>query len=108
MQGKNVLYYNLKVDLQSVSEIRALISQLDAIINELLLTALKSVQTGNKAEYELDTGQTKTRIKYTSVTEVTKSIQSFRDLRQMFVNEIENKVYGRKTQLVDQSNFRKR
>lgn len=108
MQGKNVLYYNLKVDLQSVSEIRALISQLDAIINELLLTALKSIQNGNKIEYELDTGQTKTRIKYNSVTDVTKSIQSFRDLRQMFVNEIENKVYGRKTQLVDQSNFRKR
>jgi hypothetical protein len=106
MQGKNVLYYNLQVDRRSVSQMRALISQLDAIIDELFTSALKSVQTGNLAEYELDTGQTKTRIKYTSVTEVTKSIESFENLRKLYLNQIENKVYGRTTQLVDQSNFR--
>lgn len=107
MQGKNALYYNTKIDFRSVTQLRALITQLDAIINELHTHALTVVSTGNIAEYELDTGQTKTRIKYNTVASVTSSIRAFEDLRQMYVDKIGNMQYGRVTQLVDQNNFRK-
>lgn len=106
--GKNVLYYNIKIDRRSPAQIQALINQLDAIIDELFLKALTSVSTGNIAEYELDTGQTKTRVRYTSVTSVKDSIQSFESLREMYVSMLENKCFGRVTQLVDQRNFRTR
>lgn len=108
MQGKNVLYYNTKIDFRSVSQLRQLIVQLDAVINELHSSALAAVGSGNISEYELDTGQTKTRIRYTSVKSVTESIEAFERLRQMYVNKIENATHGRVTQLVDQSNFRTR
>ena len=107
MQGKNVLYYNLKVDRRSVPQMRALVTQIDAIIDELFSNALKSVSTGNYAEYELDTGQTKTRIRYNSVQSVTDQITSFENLRTLYLNQIENKTMGRQAQLVDQSNFRR-
>lgn len=106
--GKNVLYYNIKIDRRSPAQIQALIAQLDTIIDELFTKALASVGTGNIAEYELDTGQTKTKIRYTSTKSVTESIQSFEALRETYLSILENKCFGRVTQLVDQRNFRTR
>lgn len=106
--GKNVLYYNVKINTQNVSEIKALIAQIDVIIQELMVGALASIRNLGTAEYYLDTGQNKTLVKYRSMKEVKESIVEFRDLRQMLVNDIENKCFGRVTQLVDQSNFRNR
>lgn len=108
MIGKNTLYYNTKIDFRSISDLRALIAQLDEVINELHTNALSTVAGGNIAEYELDTGQTKTRIKYNTVASVISSIEAYENLRQMYINMIENKTFGRVTQLVDQSNFRTR
>lgn len=102
-----VLYCKLNFDTRSVSDLRAIIAQLDAIISELLTTALTSVTQGNMAEYELDTGQTRTRIKYTSVSSVTKSIEAYEALRQVYINKIEQMTGGRVTRLVDGKNFRR-
>lgn len=106
--GKNVLYYNCKIDFRSAQDLRNLINQIDAIINELMANALNSVSSGNIAEYELDTGQNRTKIKYTSMNAVMASVENFERLRQMYITKLENKLYGSRTQLVDQSNFRTR
>ena len=104
MQG--VLFYKIPTDTRSRTQLLAFIAQIDAIINELLLTAMKSVQSGNHAEYELDTGQTRTKVKYTSVASVAQSIEDYERIRQIYVNKL-NGSTGM-VRLMDEKNFRRR
>jgi len=99
----NLLVYKIPTDTRNRAQILALIAQIDAIINELMTTAMKSVSTGNHAEYELDTGQTRTRVKYTSVSSVIKSVEDFERLRTYYMNKI-NGTTGM-VRLVDGRNF---
>ncbi len=101
-----LLVYKIPTDTRSRAQIMAFIAQIDAIINELMLTAMKSVQSGNHAEYELDTGQTRTKVKYTSVASVAQSIEDYERIRKMY----ENKLNGSTgvVQLMDSRNFNRR
>lgn len=107
MIGKNVLYYNTKLDLRTPNDLRQIIAQFDSIINELLTVAPTLIANVGIAEYDLDTGQTKTRVRYNSMQQLTSSIKSFEDLREFYQNKLENLCVGRVTQFVDQSNFRR-
>lgn len=78
------------------------IARIDAIISSLMTTALTSVQTGNMIEYELDTGQTRTRVIYSKVAEVTSAIHEYEKLRQFY----ENMLTPKRVRLVDSKNFR--
>jgi len=91
--------------LDNRDDILATIAQLDLIIQQLLTTALTSVQQGNIAEYDLDTGQTRTRIKYTSPGSVLTAISDYRKLRQELVNQAQGTGVG-VTRLMDEKNFR--
>lgn len=102
----NILICKLPVNYQSDASLRAKITEIDALINELLNTAMKSVTQGNIAEYELDTGQTRTRIKYTSVGSITQAVTDYKKLRQMYVNEL-NRTTGH-VRLVGEQNFKNR
>lgn len=102
----NILICKLPVNYQSDNSLRAKITEIDALINELHNTAMKSVLQGNIAEYELDTGQTRTRIKYTSVGSITQAIADFKKLRQMYVNEL-NRTTG-SVRLMGEQNFKNR
>lgn len=101
-----ILYFKLPVNYRSNSSIRQKIAEIDALIDELMTTAMKSVQSGNHAEYELDTGQTRTRVKYNSVSSITTAIEDYEKLRQMYVNKL-NKTTG-VVRLMDEKNFRRR
>ena len=103
MQG--VLFYRIP-DLRNKAQLRVLITQIDAIILELMETAMKSVLTGNHAEYELDTGATRTKVKYTSMSSISKAVEDFRRLRQMAVNELQGTTGM--VRLMDEKNFRRR
>jgi len=103
MANNKILVYKLNVDFRTKASIKAKIEEIDAIIDELLSTALKSVTQGNYAEYELDTGQSKTRIKYTNVKTVTDSIAAYEALRDYYISRY-NGSTGR-IRLVDESNF---
>jgi len=103
----NVLYCKLTVDNRSAASLRAKIAEIDTLINTLMTNALTSVTQSNMAEYELDTGQTKTRIKYTSTSSVMQAIEDYERLRTMYVNKIEQLTGGRVTRMVDSKNFRR-
>lgn len=103
----NVLYCKLTVDNRSATSLRAKIAEIDTLINTLMTSALTSVTQSNMAEYELDTGQTKTRIKYTSTSSVMQAIEDYERLRTMYVNKIEQLTGGRVTRMVDSKNFRR-
>lgn len=102
--AENVLYFKIPSLTQNGTQIKAKIAALDLIISSLYDTAMKSVSTGNMVEYEIDTGQTKQRVQYSTLDTVTNAIASYEKLRQMLVN----KLSPRSFQLRDSKNFTRR
>lgn len=100
-----VLYCKLPVNLRSDDSIRAKINEIDALIDELFNTAMRAVSGGDVAEYELDTGQTKVKKKFTTAQSVMIAISEYEKLRQMYVNKL-NRTTGVFT-LRDATNFRR-
>lgn len=86
------------------AKIKTIIGQLDAVIDSLLETALKSVGTGNLVQYKFDTGQTKTDVTYSSTASVTQAITEYENLRQRYVNMLT----PRAIRMMDSRNFRRR
>jgi ASC-1-like (ASCH) protein len=96
-----VTYVNVDYNFQSCTTIKAKIAKIDAIINSLFDTALKSVANGDTVEYTLDTGQSKINKIFSSTESVTKAIKEYESIRQMYVNKITSRV----VRLVDSKNF---
>jgi len=97
----------IKLDVTLISgrtraTVLANIAKIDALINSLLNTAIASVNLGNVVEYELDTGQTKTRTIYAKTSDITATIAEYEKIRQMY----ENMLVPRVVRLVDSKNFR--
>lgn len=99
----SVLYFELDANYQSCTTIQQILDKIDAIILALLDTALKSVQKGDKVEYMIDTGQTKQKVVYSSVSSVTKAIQEYRVIRAGYAAMIT----GREFRNVDHRNLRR-
>lgn len=98
-----VYYVALDVNMETCTTLKAKIAKIDAIIDSLLTTALKSVGNGDTVEYTLDDGQTKINKVYSSTASVTNAIQEYEKIRIMYVNRLQ----GRHVRLVDSKNFRR-
>lgn len=99
----SVLYFELDANMQSCSTIKDKIKKIDAIIDALLTTALKSVANGHRVEYLVDDGQSKQKVTYSSTSSITKAIQEYETVRQSYVNMI----VGQEFRNVDQRNLRR-
>jgi len=99
--GNNILKYKIDTDQQTREQICAKIAQIDVIISSLYDTALKSVANGDVAEYEIDTGQTKQKVKYSSTSSVLNSIKGYESLREM----LQAKLAPRVVRLMGGQNF---
>jgi len=98
------IFFKINAGYRSRSDIESIISQLDALINSLITEAIVSVAGGNIIEYELDTGQTKTKVKrFSTATEVQEAIEGYERLRVYY----QNKLICRRTRLVPDRNFRR-
>jgi hypothetical protein len=64
------------------------IAKIDALIASLANTALTSIANGNMIEYELDTGQTRTRVIYSKASEITSTWMEYEKIRQFYVNQL--------------------
>lgn len=100
-----LLVCKVNVDYRSEESLKAKITEIDAIINELMTIAIPTIQTGNVAEYELDTGQTRVRKKYNSISVVRVEIEQWEATRQMYVNKL-NKSVG-SYRLMNERNFKR-
>lgn len=103
----DVIFYKLdctETSGMSRSQIYARIAQIQAIVSSLLTTAMTSVMSGNIIEYELDTGQTKTRTIYSKTSEITATVMEYEKLIQYY----QNKLVSRNVRLVDSKNFKNR
>lgn len=97
----HVRYFKIADGGQTQEEIDAIIASLDAIIQELLKTALRGVTQADIAEYDIETGQTVQRVKYSSQETLLKSIEGYKRLRQLYAN----RTLNRKIKLVDSKVF---
>ena len=97
----NIQKYKIYTAQQTPDQICAKIEQIDAIIASLYNTALVSVGNGDVAEYEIDTGQTKQKVKYTSTSSVTNAIKNYETIRDMLRAKLSPRVVRR----MDSKNF---
>lgn len=102
MEG--IVFIKFDLNLETCKSIRDRIAKIDSIIDSLLTTALTTVNEGNIAEYELDTGQTRNRVKYNSPESVLDAIDKYETLR----NRYALKLQPRMVRLMDEKNFRRR
>lgn len=85
----------------SAARVKSIITQIDATIDALFTKGLAAVANGDKVMYELDTGQTKTKVQYTDPTAIYKAIDYLTSLRRRYMNFLT----PRRMRLVDQRNF---
>lgn len=100
--ANNLYFFKLDSGMETPTQIRTKITQLDVIIAALYGTALKSVATGNFVRYQIDTGQTKQDVEYSTMSQVTEAIQDYEKLRSMLVNKLQPRVI----RLMDSKNFK--
>lgn len=103
MNGSEIRFYRIDTACRTRAQILVIIGQIDALIASLYTTAIQSVANGGTAEYEIDTGQTKQKVKYTTTESVTRAISEYEKLRMMMENKLQNRV----VRLVDSKNFRR-
>lgn len=97
-----VTYVNIDYNFDNCGKnTKAKLKKIDAIIDSLLNTALKSVANGNTIEYTLDTGQTKIHKVFSTTKSVTDAIKEYESIRQMYINQMSSRV----VRLVDNKNF---
>ncbi len=91
------------VNLITSGKIEERIVKIDEIIDSLYNVALATVNQGNIAEYELDTGQTRNRVKYNTQASVMAAIKLYEDMRQRYVNRLQPRM----VKLMDHKNFKR-
>lgn len=87
--------------VESCTTMKAKIVAIDAIIDKLLVTSLRSVGNDDISEYWLDDGQTKIKTIYRSSTQASSAINIFERIKQRYVNRLN----GRSVRLMDSQSF---
>lgn len=94
-------YDSASIYIESRTDARSKIVAIDAIINALILTALKAAEGESILEYWLDDGQTKIKTVRRTSAEIQASILAYQKLKQMYTNQLNGRVF----RLVDSKNF---
>jgi hypothetical protein len=97
-----VIYKKLNLAIPNGMTPQQKIAKIEEIITELFNNALANVGQGNISEYDMDTGQTRTKVRYNSPDTVLKSIKQYEDMKQLYINQLSPRI----VRLVDGKNFR--
>ena len=100
--SNKIIYFKIPTCNQSREQIVAKIAKIDEIIDSLMDTALVSVGNANRVKYEIDTGQTKQIVEFTTPKQVTDALDMYEKMRQRY----QNKLIPRTFKLTDHKNFR--
>jgi hypothetical protein len=95
------VYDSASIYIDSRTTLRAKITAIDAIIAALEVSALKAAEGESIEEYWLDDGQTKIKTIRRTSQEIAKSILSFEQIKQRYVNTLNGRVF----RLIDGKNF---
>ncbi|MGB0881877.1 MAG: hypothetical protein ACPGSO_02910 [Vicingaceae bacterium] len=88
-----VIYDSEALYIESKQTLCDKIQAIDDIIDALTVTALKSAGKNDVSEYWLDDGQTKIKTVNRGTDEITKSIQSFLSIKELYVNQLNGRVF---------------
>lgn len=102
--SENIHYFKINTGAQSREQVLALIAQIDAIVDALLNQALTSVTGGNIVEYEIDTGQSKNRVRYSDTGQIINAVNEYKTLRVYY----ENKITPRQVRAIPSKNMNTR
>lgn len=86
--NNEILYFKIETGGRTRDQILARIAQLDLIIDALLEGALTAVGDGNIVEYEIDTGQSKQKVKYTDTAGVMSAVTKYEAMRTYYENKL--------------------
>lgn len=86
--NNEILYFKIETGARTREQILARIAQLDLIIDSLQTQALTSINDGNVVEYEIDTGQSKQKVKYSDTTTVMNAIAKYEAMRTYYENKL--------------------
>lgn len=96
-----MIFIKIGTGQRTREQVIARISEVDNLIDSLFTTAMTSVQNGSIAEYEIDSGQSTSKVKYTTLSQVTDAISKYEKIRSLY----ENKLQSRVVRLMDSKNF---
>ena len=95
------VYDSASIYIDSRATLREKITAIDAIIAALEVSALKAAEGESIEEYWLDDGQTKIKTIRRTSEQIARSILSFEQIKQRYVNTLNGRVF----RLVDGKNF---
>lgn len=101
----NVVYTSIPQVLASCSSLEAQLALIDTILVGMLAAMSEANASGQFAEYKLDTGQTKTEIRYTSLDELQKSYAMMFRTRQTVQAQLNYNKTGRVFSVIPSKNF---
>jgi len=101
----NIIYTSIPAVLESCTTLEARIAMLDTILNGMETALLTASTTGQFTSYKIDTGQTKTEVVYSSITELQNSYDGLLGTQQRLLARLNNNRQGRIFRLSDGSNF---
>ncbi len=96
-----VEYTDEGIYLESCTTNQAKLVAINTIIDRLMAAAAGGAGNEGISEYWLDDGQTKIKKVYRSTASIFSAIQTFEQLKEMYIN----KINGRVVRLVDHRNF---
>jgi tetrahydromethanopterin S-methyltransferase subunit B len=97
-----IFTFKLGTGRRTKQQIEDRIDEVDSILDALINTAMTSVSNGSIIEYDIDTGQTTQRVKYSTMKDVIEAIKGYEFLRQTYVNKLTPRV----KRAIDSKNFR--
>lgn len=104
--SSNIIYTSLPSLLESCSTIQTRIAMIESILDQLSTAMLTAASTAHYEEYRLDTGQTKTEIKFKGMNEITLAYNALVMRLDREYAKLGARVNGRVFRLVDGKNFR--
>lgn len=101
----NVIFTSIPQLLSNCSTLLDRINALDGILTSMETALATAATTGQFEEYKLDTGQTKTEIRYRDQKSLQASYEGLFDLQQKMINRYNAQKTGRQFRLMDSRNF---
>lgn len=103
--SSNIVYTSIPQVLGSCKSLQSQLDLMDVILVNMLTVINTATLTGQYFDYTLDTGQTKSSIKFTSLAELQNAYEKMFKTKQMVLAQLNYNKTGRVASLVSAKNF---
>lgn len=103
--SSNIIYTSIPQVLGSCSSLQQQLNLINTILVGMLNAISTATSTGQFTEYKLDTGQTKTEIRYSTLQSLQTAYEQMFRTKQMVLAQLNANRQGRVFQIVPAKNF---